>query len=82
MSYDMYFWRQTKQLAIAPEKLVGLLAEDSPVDGVIAFPRVQVREVLGRHSQRFMMGMRIWTGRGRRAIFKVALGMQRRRISI
>ena len=44
MSYDLYFWRQTKNFEIAPEQVVDLLAEDTPLDGVAAFPRTVVRE--------------------------------------
>jgi hypothetical protein len=45
MSYDMYFWRQTKALPMRPEQVVGRLAEDTPLDGIAAFPRTRVREI-------------------------------------
>lgn len=45
MSYDLYFWRQTKDLKMRPEQVVDRLAEDTPLEGVISFPRPLVREV-------------------------------------
>src|SRR5690348_10617890 len=45
MSYDMYFWRQAKDLNMLPEKVVNHLSEDTPLDGVATFPRTLVREV-------------------------------------
>ena len=41
----MYFWRQTKDLQMRPEQVVDRLAQDTPLNGVIAFPRTVVREV-------------------------------------
>ncbi len=45
MSYDMYFWRQTKDLGMRPEQIIDRLSEDTPLDGVTSFPRTRVREV-------------------------------------
>lgn len=45
MSYDMYFWRQTKDLQMQPEEVVDRLAQDTPLEGVVSFPRTLVRDV-------------------------------------
>jgi len=46
MSYDLYFWRQTKDMHMSPDEIIDLLSEDRPVDGVTTFPRDRVRTVL------------------------------------
>lgn len=46
MSYDLYFWRQAKDLVITPKETILLLSKDEPVDGVTAFPQATVRMVL------------------------------------
>jgi hypothetical protein len=46
MSYDLYFWRQREELQIGPEKVLHLLSEDGPVEGIVAFPRDKVRRAL------------------------------------
>jgi hypothetical protein len=46
MSYDLYFWRQTKDMQMRPSEIVDLLSEDTPVDGITTFPRTRVRAVL------------------------------------
>jgi hypothetical protein len=49
VSYDLYFWRQTKDLQIRPEQIVDLLSKDEPVDGIVSFPRSDIRAVLKRY---------------------------------
>ncbi len=46
MSYDLYFWRQTKGMEMSPGEIIDALSEDTPVDGIASFPRTQVRAVL------------------------------------
>ena len=45
MSYDLYFWRQAKDLRMTPEQIVHRLAQDTPLDGIAAFPRTRARHV-------------------------------------
>jgi hypothetical protein len=49
MSYDLYFWRQTREMQASPTEIIDLLSEDKPVDGVASFPRTKVRAVLKEH---------------------------------
>jgi hypothetical protein len=46
MSYDLYFWRQSKDLQKSPQEVLDLLSEDRPVEGIVAFPREQIRRAL------------------------------------
>jgi hypothetical protein len=46
MSYDLYFWRQAKHFEQGPDEILDLFAEDQPVDGIVAFERGQVRQLL------------------------------------
>jgi hypothetical protein len=46
MSYDLYFWRQTKSLPMPPHEICDLLSEARPIEGIASFPRVRVRAVL------------------------------------
>jgi len=46
MSYDLYFWRQERSFESKPEQVIDLLAAETPVEGVVAFPRAGVRAVL------------------------------------
>jgi len=46
MSYDLYFWRQAKDMKMNPSEVLDVLSEDSPVEGIASFPRDQVRRVL------------------------------------
>jgi hypothetical protein len=46
MSYDLYFWRQTKDMQMSHGQIIDLLCEDKPIDGVASFPRTRVRAVL------------------------------------
>jgi hypothetical protein len=46
MSYDLYFWRQGPGFQMNPEDVLELLSEDRPVEGIVSFPREQVRRAL------------------------------------
>jgi hypothetical protein len=46
MSYDLYFWRQSPDVTHSPNKLLELLSEDQPVEGVTRWPRTSVRQLL------------------------------------
>lgn len=43
MSYDLYFWRQTKAFTKKPEEIIDLLSADEPISGVASFPRERAR---------------------------------------
>ncbi len=49
MSYDLFFWRQTKNLSLEPGAIVDRLAQEPTLDGVVAFPRQRVRAAF-RHA--------------------------------
>jgi hypothetical protein len=46
MSYDLYFWRQTREVTDDPNSVLNLLSEDRPVTGITAFPTEKVRQTL------------------------------------
>lgn len=43
MSYDLYFWRQTKSRGESHGEIIDLLSADEAVPGIEAFPRELVR---------------------------------------
>src|SRR5436190_2020247 len=43
MSYDLYFWRQTKDMQMCPGDIIDLLSKDGPLEGITSFPRNRVR---------------------------------------
>lgn len=45
MSYDLYFWRQTKVITKKPEIIIDLLLSDKLMPGIATFPRARARDV-------------------------------------
>src|SRR5438046_3185551 len=74
MSYDLYFWRQTKMFSEKPEAIVDLLSSDEPVPGIAAFPRERVRGVLKKFFPDITDGdfQLDWEGAG--SYFQVSFG--------
>jgi hypothetical protein len=74
MSYDLYFWRQTKPLPEKPEVIVDLLSLDEPVPGFASFPRERVRGVLKEFFADITDGdfQLVWEGAG--SYFQVGFG--------
>jgi hypothetical protein len=66
MSYDLYFWRQTKALSQKPEEIVDLLSADEPVSGIAAFPRDRVRAIFRKFFPEIVDGdfQLDWEGAG------------------
>ena len=46
MSYDLYFWQQSKIVEISPSEIVDRLDGEQSVDGIERIPREHVRRVL------------------------------------
>src|SRR5260221_7878844 len=74
MSYDMYFWRQTKHLPIQPVEIVDLLAQDQPVEGIAAFPRSKVRAALKKSFPDIVDGDFDLSWEGAGSYFQVGFG--------
>lgn len=66
MSYDLYCWRQTKDMDLSPGQVVELLSGDTPVEGIAAFPRKHARRVLKAYFPSIQDGdfELIWEGAG------------------
>jgi len=72
MSYDLYFWRQTRDMQITPGEIIELLSEDKPVDGIACFPRTRVRAVLKQSFQDIQDGDFDLTWEGDGSYFQIA----------
>ncbi len=66
MSYDLYFWRQTRKFSQTGSEIVDLLSADKPVPGIEAFSRERVRAVLRRFFPDIVDGdfQLDWEGKG------------------
>jgi hypothetical protein len=74
MSYDIYFWRQTKELQVPPEQIVDRLGQDTPLDGVATFPRTRVREVFQKAFPEIVDGDAELDWEGAGSYFQVGFG--------
>ena len=74
MSYDLYFWRQTKDMQMSPGQIVDTLSEDRPVDGIASFPRTRVRAVLQEAFPDIQDGDFELTWDGDRSYFQISFG--------
>ena len=74
MSYDLYFWRQRKELHKGPEEVLDLLSEDGPVEGIVAFARDQVRRTLKEAFPDIQDGDSELTWEGAGSYFQISFG--------
>ena len=44
MSYDLYFWRELKNLGKQPEEILELMCREEPIEGIVSFPRTEIQQ--------------------------------------
>ena len=44
MSYDLYFWREEKELGLPPDKIAEILSEDQHISGISTFKREDISD--------------------------------------
>jgi hypothetical protein len=74
MSYDLYFWRQTKDMEMSPGEIIDALSEDRPLEGIASFPRARVRAVLKESFPDIQDGDVELTWEGDGSYFQISFG--------
>ncbi len=74
MSYDLYFWRQTRDVQMGPGEIIDALSGDTPVDGIASFPRTRVRAVLKERFPDIQDGDLELTWEGDGSYFQISFG--------
>lgn len=46
MSYDLWFWRETKPIDQTPEQICDCIAEEKPLDGIATLPIDRIKGAL------------------------------------
>ena len=72
MSYELYFWRQTKDTPLSPLETMNLLSTDQPVEGISSFPRSEVRAVLREYFPEIEDGDSELTWKGDGSYFQIS----------
>src|ERR1700742_2087761 len=72
MSYDLYFWRQTKDFETSPKNILKALSQDQPVEGIFTYPREQVLRALKKTFPDVDDKDLIWEGAG--SYFQISFG--------
>ena len=74
MSYDLYFWRQTKACEASPDELLDFLSLNQPVEGIATFPRERILQVLRKAFPDIDDGDFELTWEGAGSYFQISFG--------
>jgi hypothetical protein len=82
MSYDLWFWRQTRPSALSPDAICQQLAEDKLVDGIALLPIEEIKAAIVAEFPDIEDGPTSMTWEGNGSYFQVSWSVSASQISV